>query len=58
MPSSVLSLKDDLAGLKAEFNKIPDMNGLELSSKVCTKEPFFFGDENLQLLKWHVLILE
>jgi carbamoyl-phosphate synthase small subunit len=35
----------DLAGLKAELNKIPDMNGLELSSKVCTKEPFYFGDE-------------
>jgi len=35
----------DLAGLKAELNKIPDMNGLELSSKVCTKEAFYFGDE-------------
>jgi len=37
--------EENLAGLKAELNKIPDMNGLELSSKVCTKEPFFFGDE-------------
>ncbi|MFN3802736.1 glutamine-hydrolyzing carbamoyl-phosphate synthase small subunit, partial [Belliella pelovolcani] len=38
--------EDDLAGLKAELNLVPDMNGLELSSKVCTIEPFFFGDEN------------
>lgn len=38
--------EDDLAGLKAELNKVPDMNGLELSSKVCTREPFFFGDES------------
>ncbi|MFD2035527.1 glutamine-hydrolyzing carbamoyl-phosphate synthase small subunit [Belliella marina] len=39
----------DLAGLKAELNMVPDMNGLELSSKVCTKEPYFFGDENSQI---------
>jgi carbamoyl-phosphate synthase small subunit len=37
--------EEDFAGLKAELNKIPDMNGLELSSKVCTQEPFYFGDE-------------
>jgi carbamoyl-phosphate synthase small subunit len=38
--------EDDLAGLKAELNKIPDMNGLELSSQVCTKVPYFYGDES------------
>ncbi|NVK50585.1 MAG: glutamine-hydrolyzing carbamoyl-phosphate synthase small subunit [Cyclobacteriaceae bacterium] len=38
--------EDDLEGLKAELDKLPDMNGLELSSKVCTQEPYFFGDEN------------
>jgi carbamoyl-phosphate synthase small subunit len=37
--------EDDLAGLKAELNKIPDMNGLELSSQVSTDSPYFFGDE-------------
>jgi len=34
----------DLEGLKQELAQIPDMNGLELSSKVCTQEPFFFGE--------------
>lgn len=38
--------ENDLAGLKAELNKIPDMNGLELSSQVCTDIPYFFGDES------------
>ncbi|MCH6201237.1 glutamine-hydrolyzing carbamoyl-phosphate synthase small subunit [Aquiflexum sp. LQ15W] len=37
---------NDLAGLKAELNKIPDMNGLELSSQVSTELPYFFGDES------------
>jgi carbamoyl-phosphate synthase small subunit len=36
----------NLEGLKAELVKVPDMNGLELSSSVCTQEPFFFGDQN------------
>ena len=41
--------EEDLAGLKAELNVVPDMNGLELSSKVCTKEPYYFGDENSEI---------
>lgn len=32
--------------LKALLAKVPDMKGLELASKVSTKEPYFFGDEN------------
>ena len=32
--------------LKAELKKIPDMAGLELSSVVSTKKPYFFGDAN------------
>lgn len=32
--------------LKAKLNKEPEMNGLELASKVSTKEPYFFGNEN------------
>lgn len=36
----------DLEGLKAELAKVPDMNGLELSSTVCTQEPYYVGDEN------------
>lgn len=30
--------------LKAELKKVPDMEGLELSSVVSTKKPYFFGD--------------
>ena len=41
--------ESDLEGLKGELAKVPDMNGLELSSLVCTKEPFFFGDENASI---------
>lgn len=36
----------NLEGLKAELAKVPDMNGLELSSTVCTQEPYFVGDES------------
>ena len=32
--------------LKTQLKDVPDMKGLELASKVSTKEPFFFGDEN------------
>jgi len=32
--------------LKAKLADVPSMDGLELSSKVCTKEPFFYGNEN------------
>ena len=32
--------------LKALLQTVPDMNGLELASKVSTKEPYFFGDEH------------
>ena len=36
----------DLEELKAKLAKVPSMEGLELSSKVCTKEVFEFGDPN------------
>jgi carbamoyl-phosphate synthase small subunit len=32
--------------LKRELCEVPDMNGLELASKVSTKEPYFFGNED------------
>lgn len=32
--------------LKERLAQVPDMNGLELASKVSTKEPYYFGDEN------------
>jgi len=34
-----------LADLKIQLAKVPDMKGLELASKVSTKEPYFFGNE-------------
>ncbi len=36
----------DIQELKKELEKTPSMDGLELSSKVSTKEPFFMGDES------------
>jgi carbamoyl-phosphate synthase small subunit len=32
--------------LKKELATVPDMKGLELASKVSTKEPYYFGNEN------------
>ena len=32
--------------LKKSLANVPDMKGLELASKVSTKEPYFYGDEN------------
>jgi carbamoyl-phosphate synthase small subunit len=37
---------DNIEGLKKQLTEVPDMKGLELASKVSTKEPYFFGDEN------------
>ncbi len=31
--------------LKVKLAKVPEMNGLELASKVSTTEPYFFGDK-------------
>ncbi|GAB4256620.1 MAG: glutamine-hydrolyzing carbamoyl-phosphate synthase small subunit [Vicingaceae bacterium] len=36
----------DIDELKEKLSKVPSMAGLELSSKVSTKVPYFFGDEN------------
>ncbi|MFV0566728.1 MAG: glutamine-hydrolyzing carbamoyl-phosphate synthase small subunit [Flavobacteriaceae bacterium] len=37
---------ENIEGLKKQLAKVPNMNGLELASKVSTKEPYFFGNEN------------
>ncbi len=37
---------DHIEKLKQQLSQIPSMEGLELSSKVSTKEPYYFGDEN------------
>ncbi|MCA0431570.1 MAG: glutamine-hydrolyzing carbamoyl-phosphate synthase small subunit [Bacteroidetes bacterium] len=36
----------DVEALKAKLKTVPSMAGLELSSKVATKTPYFFGNEN------------
>ncbi|WP_299103726.1 glutamine-hydrolyzing carbamoyl-phosphate synthase small subunit [uncultured Tenacibaculum sp.] len=35
--------------LKKQLAEIPNMEGLELASKVSTKEPYFIGDENASI---------
>jgi carbamoyl-phosphate synthase small subunit len=37
---------DNIEDLKKRLNKVPSMEGLELASKVSTKEPYFVGDES------------
>ena len=37
---------DNIDGLKKELAKIPSMDGLELASKVSTKNPYFYGEES------------
>ncbi|RMB62772.1 carbamoyl-phosphate synthase small subunit [Dokdonia sinensis] len=37
---------DNIEVLKKELSQVPSMNGLELASRVSTKEPYFFGEEN------------
>jgi len=37
---------DNVEELKKQLANTPNMNGLELASKVSTKEPYFVGDEN------------
>jgi len=36
----------DIEDLKTRLAEVPSMDGLELSSKVSTKEPYFYGDES------------
>jgi len=37
---------DNIEGLKKQLAEIPNMEGLELASKVSTKEPYYYGNEN------------
>jgi len=42
----ISSVEFDVEKLKAQLKEVPSMQGLELSSKVATKEAYFEGDEN------------
>jgi carbamoyl-phosphate synthase small subunit len=45
--NAVISTRvDDIDDLKKELKEVPSMEGLELASKVSTKEPYYFGDED------------
>ncbi len=45
--NAVISTRvDAIDELKEVLNKVPSMVGLELSSKVSTREPYFFGSED------------
>lgn len=37
---------DNIDALKEQLAQFPSMDGLELASKVSTKAPYYFGDEN------------
>jgi len=39
---------ENIEGLKDQLAKVPSMEGLELASKVSTKEPYIVGDENAE----------
>lgn len=45
----------DVDALKVELNKLPEMSGLELSSVVSTKEPYFVGNPDA---KYKVSVLD
>lgn len=49
MNAVISSEVDNIEGLKKRLEKVPSMNGLELASKVSTKDPYYFGDENATL---------
>ena len=47
--NAVISTRvDEVEALKVALNAVPSIAGLELSSKVSTKEPYFFGEPDAQ----------
>jgi len=40
---------DNINDLKTQLENVPSMQGLELASKVSTKEPYYFGNENAKI---------
>lgn len=46
---------DDVDELQKKVKEIPSMDGLELSSIVCTEEPYFIGEEHS---KYRVAVLD
>ncbi len=40
---------DELEVLKKQLAEVPSMDSLELSSKICTRESYIFGNENAEI---------
>lgn len=55
MNAIISSETEDIEVLKQKLKEVPSMEGLELSSKVCTKEAYFVGNENA---KYKVAVLD
>ena len=55
MNAIISSETNDLKKLKKQLDAAPDMAGLELSSKVCTQEPYTLGEASA---KYRVAVLD
>ncbi|MCF6349514.1 MAG: glutamine-hydrolyzing carbamoyl-phosphate synthase small subunit [Flavobacteriaceae bacterium] len=53
--NAIISTETDIDKLKKELTKAPNMNGLELASKVTTKKTYFIGNENA---KYKIAVLD
>ncbi len=49
MNALITTRVDQIDELKEELKQLPSMDGLELASKVSTKEPYYFGDEHAEI---------
>ncbi|WP_375238625.1 glutamine-hydrolyzing carbamoyl-phosphate synthase small subunit [Aurantibacter sp.] len=49
MNALITTQVDNIEVLKKKLANVPNMNGLELASKVSTKSPYFYGDENASI---------
>ena len=48
--NAVISTRvEEIETLKKELKEVPSMKGLELASKVSTKEPYYFGEESAKV---------
>lgn len=46
MNAVITTETENIEGLKKQLAEVPNMKGMELASKVSTKEPYCYGDEN------------
>jgi carbamoyl-phosphate synthase small subunit len=49
MNAIISTATTDISKLTSLLDKVPSMNGLELSSKVATEQEYFVGDENAEI---------